>query len=302
MVDFIDEHHGQYGVEPLCRVLPSAPSTYYAHRARKRDPVLLSDRGKRDAALRPEVRRVWEQSFGGVYGVRKVWRQLRAEGLDVARCTVERLMREMSLKGARRGRAFKVTNETQKRPADSVKREFTASRPDELWVADLTYVATWAGFVYVAFVIDVFSRAIVGWRVLSSLKTDIALDALEQALHARRPADGLVHHSDRGCQYLSFRYTERLREAGAECSVGLWEPLETPTITPLPKPLSAFSKRRLSDAVDLGVPSQRSRAPFWIGSVGTISSAYSSPSDSSLLITSRACIIRLRTVRSRWLH
>ena len=166
---------------------------------------------------------MWTESFGGVYGAEKVWRQLLREGTTVARCTVERLMREMGLRGAVRGRAFKVTtvpDDAAQRPADLVQREFVATRPNQLWVADITYVATWAGFVYVAFVIDVFSRCIVGWRVSSSLRSDLALDALEQALYARPTGDGLMHHSDRGVQYLSIRYTERLAEAGIEASVG----------------------------------------------------------------------------------
>ena len=223
MVDFIDEHRDDYGVEPICAMLPIAPSTYFEHRARRDDPSRRSEREKQDEALCIEIQRIWDASFGGVYGARKVWRQLLKEGFDVARCTVERLMRRLGLSGAVRGRAFKVTtesDETLERPLDLVERDFTATRPNELWVADLTYVATWNGFAYVAFVIDVYSRAIVGWRVLTSLKTDIALDALEQALHARRPTDALIHHSDRGVQYLAIRYTDRLREAGIESSVG----------------------------------------------------------------------------------
>ena len=212
----------EYGVEPICRVLPIAPATYYAHRARARDPSLRPDREKRDEGLRAQIRRVWDENFQ-VYGAEKVWRQLRREGVDVARCTVERLMRAMELRGAVRGRAFRVTTEADPaiaRPSDLVQRDFRAERPNQLWVADLTYVATWAGFVYVAFVIDVFSRSIVGWRVSNSLRSDLALDALEQALHARAPDERLVHHSDRGVQYLSIRYTERLAEAGIERSVG----------------------------------------------------------------------------------
>ena len=223
MVRFIDEHRGQYGVEPICRVLPIAPSTYYAHRAVARDPERRSARAKRDDVLRVEVRRVWDESYGGVYGAEKVWRQLRIEKFAVARCTVERLMRQMGLSGAVRGKTFKVTTVTDEalsRPQDLVQREFKAERPNQLWVADLTYVATWSGFVYVAFVIDVFARMIVGWRVSRSLRSDLALDALEQALHARPISAELVHHSDRGVQYLSIRYTERLEEAGIEGSVG----------------------------------------------------------------------------------
>jgi transposase InsO family protein len=221
MVRFIDDHRTDYGVEPICRVLPIAPSTYFAHKACQANPALLSARAQRDAVLREHIRRVWKENFQ-VYGVRKVWRQLNREGIEVSRCTVERLMREMGLEGAVRGRKFKTTipDESAVRPADLVSREFVATRPNELWVADLTYVATWQGFVYVAFIIDVFARMIVGWRASSSLRTDLALDALEQALYARPDTDQLVHHSDRGVQYLSIRYTERLAEAGIEPSVG----------------------------------------------------------------------------------
>jgi transposase InsO family protein len=222
MVEFIDEHRSVYGVEPICAVLPIAPATYYQHRGWQRQPERRSARARRDVELRVEIRRVWDENFA-VYGAEKVWRQLRREGLEVARCTVERLMRAMGLRGAVRGRAFTVTtvtDEATRRPSDLVERDFRADRPNQLWVADLTYVATWAGFVYVAFVIDAFSRAIVGWRVSRSLRSDLALDALEQALHARPHSDRLVHHSDRGGQYLSIRYTERLAEAGIERSVG----------------------------------------------------------------------------------
>ena len=221
MVWFIDTHRGVYGVEPICRVLPIAPSTYYEHKARQADPSRLPARARRDQVLKGHIRRVREENFE-VYGVRKVWRQMRLDGIVVARCTVRRLMLEMGLRGVVRGREFKTTvpNDSAARPADLVNRDFTATCPNELWVADLTYVATWRGFVYVAFVIDVFSRAIVGWRASSSLRSDLALDALEQALYARPFTDGLVHHSDRGVQYLSIRYTERLRKAGIEPSVG----------------------------------------------------------------------------------
>jgi putative transposase len=222
MVDFIEENAGTYGVEPICAMVPIAPATYYEHRARRKDPERLPARAKRDAELKPEIRRVWDENFM-VYGAEKVWRQLGREGIGVARCTVERLMRALGLRGAVRGRAFQITTEADTsamRPPDLVERAFFASGPNRLWVADLTYVATWAGFVYVAFVIDVFSRSIVGWRVSRSLRSDLALDALEQALHVRRPTDDLVHHSDRGVQYLSIRYTERLAEVGIERSVG----------------------------------------------------------------------------------
>jgi len=221
MVAFIAEHRGEYGVEPICSVLQIAPSTYYEHEARRTNPDVLPARAKRDAELRDLVDRVWRENFQ-VYGVRKVWRQLTRDGVEVARCTVERLMRAMGLRGAVRGRTFKTTipDAAAMRPPDLVDRDFSASRPNELWVADLTYVATWRGFVYVAFVIDVFARRIVGWRASSALRTDLALDALEQAIWSRSATEGLVHHSDRGAQYLSIRYTERLAEAGMEPSVG----------------------------------------------------------------------------------
>ncbi len=224
MVTCIDAHRDAPGVEPICAVLPIAPSVYYAYKARERDPARQSGRARRDAVLSAQIQRVW-QEHREVYGVRKVWKQLRRDGVAVARCTVARLMRCLGLAGAVRGRAFRRTtlpDPTTPRPPDLVTRQFTATRPNQLWVADLTYVATWRGFVYVAFVIDAFSRRIVGWRVSSSLRSDLALDALEQALYGRpiAQADRLVHHSDRGVQYLSIRYTERLAEAGIELSVG----------------------------------------------------------------------------------
>ncbi len=222
MVDFIDDHREMYGVEPICRVLPIAPSTYYEQKARPVDPSRLPARLVRDVELREEVERVWKENRS-VYGARKVWLQLQREGFDVARCTVERLMRQMGLHGVVRGRQYKTTtivDEAAPRPADLVQRNFTADRPNQLWVADITYVATWAGFVYVAFVTDIFSRKIVGWRVSNSLRSDLALDALEQALHARPKVGELIHHSDRGVQYISIRYTERLAKAGIEPSVG----------------------------------------------------------------------------------
>jgi transposase InsO family protein len=220
---FVDAHRDEYGVEPICRVLPIAPSTYRAHARRAADPALLSDRAKRDAELRPEIRRVWAENFE-VYGARKVWRQLNREGIEVARCTVERLMAEMGLAGAVRGKPVKTTRPDPAAPCprDRVNRQFHAPRPNALWLSDFTYVATWAGFVYVAFVIDAFARRIVGWRVSRSMQAEFVLDALEQAIHDRRPAetDDLVHHSDRGSQYVSIRYTERLAEAGIDPSVG----------------------------------------------------------------------------------
>ena len=222
MVAFIDEHREAFGVEPICRVLPIAPSTYHEQKARQSDPSRLPRRLARDRKLLPEIERVWIENRS-VYGARKVWRQLQRENVPVARCTVERLMRRKGLRGVVRGRWYKTTtivDEAAERPADLVQRNFRATRPNQLWVADITYVATWKGFAYVAFVTDVFSRRIVGWRVSSSLRSDLALDALEQAVHARPDLANLIHHSDRGVQYVSIRYTERLAEAGIEPSVG----------------------------------------------------------------------------------
>jgi transposase InsO family protein len=221
MVAFVDDHCDEYGVEPICRMLPIAPSTFYEQKARQANPDLLPPRLKRDNELCPHIRRVWDENRQ-VYGARKLWLQMNREGHDVARCTIERLMKRLGIHGVIRGKTFKTTipDDEAARPLDLVNRKFNATRPNQLWVADLTYVATWRGFVYVAFVIDVFSRMIVGWRVSNSLRTDLALDALEQALHARPDTDQLVHHSDRGGQYLSIRYTERLAEAGIEPSVG----------------------------------------------------------------------------------
>jgi len=221
MVEFIDRHRDAYGVESICVQLPIAPSLYYEHKAREADPTRLPPRLARDRALAQEIRRVYEENFR-VYGARKVWRQLGREGQVVARCTVERLMGALGLQGVVRGRKCRTTiaDDRAERPLDRVNRQFRASRPNELWVADFTYVATWAGFVYVAFVIDVFARRIIGWRVARSMSTDLVLDALEQALWARSGAKGVVHHSDRGSQYLSIRYSERLAEAGIEPSVG----------------------------------------------------------------------------------
>jgi hypothetical protein len=222
MVTYIDEYKDRFGIEPICKVLPIVPSTYYEHKARHRDPERRSSRAKRDDVLRPEIQRVWEENFR-VYGVRKVWRQLNREGVEVPRCTVARLMRDLGLRGIIRGRRAKTTvpDEALDRPMDLVNREFQASRPNALWVADLTHVATWRGFVYVAFIIDVFARRIVGWRVSSSLQTDIALDALEQALHDRgvNKKTDLIHHSDRGVQYLSIRYADRRRTLTPPCEV-----------------------------------------------------------------------------------
>jgi putative transposase len=223
MVSFIDDHREEYGVERICAVVPIAPSMYYEDKAREADPERAPPRVRRDVTLRDEIRRVWDENFR-VYGVRKVWHQLNREGITVARCTVGRLMGEFGLRGVVRGRRVKTTvgSEEIPRPADRVNRDFKVARPNALWVSDLTYVATWRGFVYVAFVIDAYARRIVGWRASSTLRTGLALDALEQALYDRAVGDEntLVHHSDRGVQYVSIRYTERLAEAGIEPSVG----------------------------------------------------------------------------------
>jgi transposase InsO family protein len=217
MIAYIDRNRHRYGVEPICRVLPIALSTYYQATRRP-----ASARAVRDAKLKAEIARVHAEHFG-VYGARKVWRQLHREGIAVARCSVERLMHELGLRGAVRGKCRRTTtpDAAAARPADLVERDFAAQRPNQLWVADITYVATWSGFVYVAFVIDAFSRFLVGWQASRSLRTGLALDALEMAIWRRQAQlEGLVHHSDRGSQYLSIRYTERLAEAGAVTSVG----------------------------------------------------------------------------------
>ena len=223
MIAFIDAHRDAYGVEPICRVLPIAPSTWHEHAARRADPSRLPARAKRDEVLKEEVRRVFDENFG-VYGVRKVWRQMKREGFDIARCTVARLMRSMGLQGVIRGKPVKTTisDKAAPCPLDKVNRQFQAPAPNRLWVSDFTYVSTWRGFVYVAFVIDAYARRIVGWRVSRTAHASFVLDALEQALHDRRPihGGGLVHHSDRGVQYVSIKYTERLAEAGIEPSVG----------------------------------------------------------------------------------
>jgi transposase InsO family protein len=223
MKPFVDRHRDRFGVEPICRALQIAPSGYRREAARSRQPALCSPRQQRDAALLPEIERVWQDNMR-VYGADKVWQQLRRERFAVARCTVERLMRGAGLRGVIRGKSVRTTLADAKAPCplDRVNRRFLAERPNQLWVSDFTYVSTWQGFVYVAFVIDVFARCIVGWRVSSSMKTEFVLDALEQALYARKgQRDGeLVHHSDRGSQYVSIRYSERLAEAGIEPSVG----------------------------------------------------------------------------------
>lgn len=224
MVRFVDDHRDVYGVELICATVPIAPSTYFRRKAEQRDPTKRSARAQRDDVLQAIIRRIWNENQQ-VYGPRKVWKQMGREKLHAARCRVRRLMRAMGLRGAVRGPAWMTTTQSRTdapAPADLVERNFTATRPNQLWVSDFTYVATWRGFVYVAFVIDVFARRIVGWRASASLRTDLALDALEQAIYDRCDTDtgDLVHHSDRGTQYLSIRYTERLADAGIELSVG----------------------------------------------------------------------------------
>ncbi len=220
MIVYIDAHRERFGVEPICRALQFAPRTYYAWKARG-----PSARSVRDEQLKPMIARVHAGNYS-VYGAEKVWAQLNREGVRVARCTVERLMRELGLRGAVRGKPVRTTRGegTIDRPLDLVDRQFAVPAPNRLWVADLTYVRTWSGLVYAAFVIDAYSRRIVGWNASRSLKTDLALEALEQAIWARHREtlnlDGLVHHSDRGGQYLSIRYTDRLAENDVAGSVG----------------------------------------------------------------------------------
>jgi len=223
MYGLVDEHRAAHGVEPICAVLQIAPSAYRRYAARCRDQTLCSARAQRDDALMPKIEQVWKANLQ-VYGADKVWKQMNRENVVVARCTVERLMRRLGLRGVRRGKVVRTTISDNKAPCplDKVGRQFRADRPNQLWVSDFTYVSTWQGWLYVAFVVDVFARRIVGWRVSNSMTTDFVLDALEQALYARQPErdSSLVHHSDRGSQYVSIRYSERLAEAGVEPSVG----------------------------------------------------------------------------------
>ena len=232
MISFIDDHRGAYGVEPICRVLPIAPSTYYEHVAKRANPERRSERARRDEALEADIRRVFAENFE-VYGARKVWRQLQREGCAVARCTVERLMRIIGLQGVIRGKPVRTTISDRATPCpqDRVNRQFRAPAPNMLWVSDFTYVATWQGFVYVAFVIDTFARRIVGWRVSRTAHAGFVLDALEQALHDRRPvrSGGLVHHSDRGSQ-------GGLNRSSQHCDL-------VPSSLTRPAPLRAFSSQ-----------------------------------------------------------
>jgi len=223
MIAFINAYRKFFGVGPICRVLPIAPSTYYAHKAIRRDPGLASDRARRDLSDKGAIKNAFDASRGR-YGARKIWHALRREGREIARCTVERLMKDMELQGVVRGKKVITTNPdvAQPCPDDKVNREFVADMPNQLWVSDFTYVSSWQGMVYAAFVIDVFARKIVGWRVSTSMTTGFVLDALNQAICQRAPsgADKLIHHSDRGSQYLSIKYTERLADAGIDPSVG----------------------------------------------------------------------------------
>ncbi|EPY5154136.1 IS3 family transposase [Klebsiella variicola] len=219
IMPLVDTLRNAHGVGPVCHELAIAPSTWYRHRAHQRHPDKRSQRAQRDDLLKPEIQRVYDENHS-VYGVRKVWRQLLREGISVARCTVARLMTVMGLAGVRRGKKVRTTVSRKKAAAgDRVNRQFVAERPDQLWVADFTYVSTWQGFAYVAFIIDVFAGRIVGWRVSSSMETTFVLDALEQALWARRPS-GTIHHSDKGSQYVSLAYTQRLKDAELLASTG----------------------------------------------------------------------------------
>ena len=279
MIAFIEEHRGAIGVEPICRHLPIAPSTFYDHMAKRASPDLLSDRAKRDEALKPEIERVWQQNYK-VYGVRKVWHQMRREGFDVARCTVARLMKDIGIEGIIRGKKHRTTipDKSQPCPLDRVNRQFKAPAPNMLWVSDFTYVATWQGFVaaHVAFVIDAFARRIVGWRVSRTAHAGFVLDALEQAVHQRQPGSGLVHHSDRGSQYLSIRYTERLAEAGIEPSVGSvgdsYDNALAETINGL------FKAEVIHRRVAHGAASTPWNSPHSNGSIGSTTAAFSNPS------------------------
>jgi transposase InsO family protein len=222
MVGFIDQNRQTWGIEPICDALPIAPSTYHEVKAGEADPSRLSARRRRDIELRTQIQNVWDENFQ-VYGPRKVWNQLRREGVVVGRGRIERLMKQMGLKGTTRGqKSIQTTfaDPNNSTPEDLVQRNFHATAPNQLWVADFTYVVTWSGFVFVAFVIDAFAKTIVGWRVSTKMTTDLTLDALEQALWARPVNAGLIHHSDHGSQYLAIRYSNRLADAGITSSAG----------------------------------------------------------------------------------
>ena len=221
MVSFVDAHRAAYGVESICAQLPIAPSQYYEHRARQADPQRRPLRLRRDEALLPRIRRVHEENFG-VYGARKVWRQLGREDIEVARCTVERLMRSLRLQGVVRGRKCRTTiaEQSAQRPLNHVNRQFAATRPNQLWVADFTHVASWTGFVYVAFVIDLFARRIIDWRVARSMPAELVLDALEQTIWSRSGISGVMHHSNRGSQPVSVNPVLRAPGGGRRTAIG----------------------------------------------------------------------------------
>ena len=281
MVKFIDEHRGEHGVEPICKLLPIAPSSYYEHLAKRADPARLSDRARCDEALRPEIRRVFKGNWR-VDGVRKVWHQLRREGFNVARCTVVRLMKDMGIQGIIRGEPHKTTIPDKKTqcPLDKVNRQFRVPAPNMLWVSDVTYVATWKGFTYVAFVIDAYARKIVGWRVSTSAHAGFVLDGLEQAVHDRRPGKdmGLVHHSDRGRQHLSIKSTERLAEAGIEPPVGSVGDSDDKALA---ETINACSRPRSSTAAVRGAASRPPNTRRWNGSTGSITVGCQSRSGTS---------------------
>jgi len=282
MIQFIKDQRADHGVEPICRVLPIAPATFYDNLAKQADTSRLSDRAKRDEQLKPEIERVFEENLK-VYGVRKVWHQMNREGFDIARCTVARLMKEIGIEGVIRGKKPKTTWQDKALPCplDRVNRQFHAPAPNVLWVSDFTYVATWQGFVYVAFVIDVYARRIVGWRASRTANAGFVLDALEQAIHQRRPArDQLVHHSDRGSQYLSIKYTERLapsRDIASQCPAGQWRRRSHRLLAvsaihmtmPWPRRSTVCSKQKLFTGAGLGAALKRSNTQRWNGSTGS---------------------------------
>ncbi len=276
MVGFVEENCHEYGVEPICAMLPIAPSTDDEHRARRRDPDKRPARAKRDEKLAPEIQRVFDENFK-VYGADKVWRQLGREGVGAARCTIERLMRSVGLRGAVRGRAFQVTtipDRSAAYPPDLVEREFQADGPNQLWVADLTYVATWAGFVYVAFVIDVFSRWIVGWRVSRSLRSDLALDALEQALTRGRARTSSSTTATAACSICRSATPSASPKPESSARSGAWA---TRTTTRWPRPSTASSRRRSSGAAALGEISTKWNLLFWNGSTGLTTESARTP-------------------------
>jgi hypothetical protein len=309
MVGFINDHRDAAdGVEPICAVLPIAPSRYYELRARQRCPDRRPVRARRDEALGGHIRRVWRENRE-VYGVRKVWKQLRREGRPTARCTVARLMRQLGLQGVVRGRTFKTTtipDAAALRPPDLVTRRFTASRPNQLWVADLTYVATWRGFVYVAFVIDVFARRIVGWRASTSRRSDLALDALEQALYDRPIAESerLVHHSDRGVQLNSGSTCQSATPSGwpKRASSRRSGARGIRTTTRWPSPSSGSIRRKRSTVVGLGKGSGTSSSRRSSGSRGTTRAACSSRSGTCPRTSSSRPTTAASRLQPAWRH